>query len=115
MCHCPYERFFYYQEPDSRWRPWLLALLASTTTREGANIMEASLIYQLEEKTVNIEHNMNWTTSCDYGGEGPKGESEAHLPHYVYLALRPLQRMPGDEAAAASAHAHEEPNDDIVA
>ena len=43
MCLCPYERFFYYQEPDSRWRPWLLALLASTTTREGSNIMEASL------------------------------------------------------------------------
>ena len=50
MCRCPYDRFNYYQEDDSQWSPWLLALLASTTTREGAYMMEASLILQLEEK-----------------------------------------------------------------
>ena len=124
MCRCPYDRFFFYQEPDSRWKPWLLALLASTTTREGANIMEASLIFQLEDKSVNIEHNMNWTTSCDYGGEGPNhATDEAHLEHYVYLAVKPLPRRLDYEAAAASAHQYEEhlggwddePSDDIAA
>ena len=70
--------------------------------------MEASLILQLADKAVNIENNMNWTTSCDYGGEGPNPREEAHLEHYVYLALKPLPRRLADEAAAASAHQHEE-------
>lgn len=108
ICRCPYVRFFGYQEQDSRWSPWLLALLASTTTREGASMMEASLILQLEDKAVNIENNINWTISCDYGGEGRKKDDEAHFEHYVYLAVKPLPRRPGDEAAAASAHQHEE-------
>ena len=71
-------------------------------------MMEASLILQLEDKAVNIENNMNWTTSCDYGGEGPNPREEAHLEHYVYLALKPFPRRLADEAAAASAHQHEE-------
>ena len=114
ICRCPYVRFFGYQEPDSRWSPWLLALLASTTTREGASMMEASLILQLERMAVNIENNINWTISCDYGGEGRKKDDEAHFEHYVYLAVKPLPRtrlalaLAGDEAAAASAHQHEE-------
>ena len=77
--------------------------------------MEASLIYQLEQKAVNIEHNINWTTSCDYGGEGSNCDDEAHLEHYVYLAVKPLPRRPEDEAAAASAHQHDEPIDLIAA
>ena len=93
MCRCPHDRFFFYQAPDSRWKPWLLALLASTTTREGANIMEASLILQLEQRATNIDNNINWTTSCDYGGEGPKWEGEAHIEHFVYLAVVPLPRL----------------------
>ena len=54
MCRCPYERFMFYQEPDQRWNPWLLALLASTTTREGANMMEASLILYFETTGLNL-------------------------------------------------------------
>ena len=106
MCRCPYVRFFGYHEPDSRWTPWLLALLASTATREGASMMEASLILQLEDKAVNIEHNINWTISCDYGGEGR--QKDEHLEHYVYLAVKSLPRRSEDEAAAASVHQHEE-------
>ena len=71
-------------------------------------MMEASLILQPEDKALNIENNMNWTTSCDYGGEGPRREEEAHCAHYVYLAVKPLPRMLEDEAAVASAHQHEE-------
>ena len=107
MCRCPYDRFYFYQEEDSKWKPWLMALLASTATREGACMMEASLILQLEQRATNIENNMNWTTSCDYGGESPNPPDEAHLEHYVYLAVKPLPRRPEDEAAAASAHQHE--------
>ena len=70
--------------------------------------MEASLIFQLEDKSVNIENNINWTTSCDYGGEGHNPVDVAHLEHYVYLAVKPLPRRHADEAAAASAHQHEE-------
>ena len=84
---------FFYQEADSKWKPWLIALLASTATREGAHMMEASLILQLEQRATNIENNINWTTSCDYGGEGPKHECEAHLEHFVYLAVVPLPRL----------------------
>ena len=69
--------------------------------------MEASLILQLETKVVNMSNNINWTTSCDYGGEGRQPAEEAHLEHYVYLAVKPLPRSPWDEAAAASAHQHE--------
>ena len=90
ICRCPYERFHYYQEPDSSWSPWLMALLASTATREAASVMEASLILQLETNGLNIENNRNWTTSCDYGGEGPNRQDEAHLEQYVYLAVKPL-------------------------
>ena len=92
-----------------------MALLASTATREGARIMEASLILHLEDKAVNIENNMNWTTSCDYGGEGPKCDDEAHLEHFVYLAVKPLPRRPDDDAAAASAHQHSEHSGDRAA
>ena len=70
--------------------------------------MEASLIFQLEDKSVNIENNINWTNSCDYGGEGPNPVDEAHLEHYVYLAVKPLPRRPEGEAAAASAHGQKE-------
>ena len=93
MCRCPHERSFFYQGEGSKWKPWLMALLASTATREGAYMMEASLILQLEQRATNIENNTNWTTSCDYGGEGPKHDGEAHLEHFVYLALVPLPRL----------------------
>ena len=120
MCRCPYDRFNYYQEDDSRWSPWLLALLASTTTREGAYMMEASLILQLEEKAINIENNRNWTVSMDYGGEGNRksdDEANANDRFYVYLAVKPLPMRLEDEikyfceSAAAewmspSAHRH---------
>ena len=69
-------------------------------------MMEASLILQLEDKAVNIENNINWTISCDYGGEGRK--QDEHFEHFVYLAVKPLPRRSEDEAAAASVHQHEE-------
>ena len=80
-----------------------MALLASTATREAASVMEASLILQLETNGLNIENNMNWTTSCDYGGEGPNHQDEAHLEQYVYLAVKPLPLSAEESRAAASA------------
>ena len=71
-------------------------------------MLEASLILQLEEKAVNMQNNINWTVSCDYGGEGGRMHHEAHLKHYVYVALKPLPQMHRDGAAAASAHQHAE-------
>ena len=100
MCHCPYERF---QEPNSRWSPSLIALLASTSTREGASILEASLILHFECTAVNIAHNRNWKTSSAYSCEGPNRDSEAH-EHFVYIAVKPVKEW----AAAASAHPPEE-------
>ena len=96
---CPLELFQSYHEPDEWWNPWLICLLASTNTREGANMLEASLILHFETNAVNIENNLNWTIASDYGGEGPTREDEAHLEHYVYIALEPGRRPP-----AASAH-----------
>ena len=93
MRRCPHERFFFYQGEAPKWKPWIIALLASTTTREGANIMEGSLIPELEQRSINIEDNINWTTACDYGGEGPKHGGEAHLEHFEYLAVVPLPRL----------------------
>jgi len=90
MCQCPFERFMFYQDPDAQWHPWLMCLLASTTTREGSWFLEASLILHLETSSVNMDNNINWTTSCDYGGEGPKAENEAHLEHFVYMVVKPL-------------------------
>ena len=103
ICRCPYKRFFHYQGADSTWKPWLLALLALTTTREGASMMEASLILQLEETSLNVDNNIIWTTSCDYGGEGPKHDDEAHREHFVYLAVAPLPRLIRPITTAASA------------
>ena len=90
MCRCPHERFMMYQEDDRPWKPWLMALLACTSTREGAWYLEASLILALEDAAVNMPNNINWVYSCDYGGEGPRPEAEAHVEHYVYVALKPL-------------------------
>ena len=90
MCRCPHERFMLYQEPDRPWKPWLMCLLASTTTREGAWFLEAGLILSLEANSVDMANNINWTRSCDYGGEGPRPEAEAHVQHYVYVALKPV-------------------------
>ena len=69
-------------------------------------MMEASLILLLENEAVNIENNINWTVSTDYGGEGPR--HDPHLEHFVYVAVKPLLRRLEDEAAAASALRHEE-------
>ena len=71
-------------------------------------MMEASLMLHLEDTALNIENNINWTSSMDYGGEGPRPKDEAHLEHFVYLAVKPLPRRLEDEVAAASAHQHEE-------
>ena len=90
MCRCPHERFMMYQEDDRPWLPWLMGLLASTTTREGAWYLEAGLILSLEANSVNMANNINWTRSCDYGGEGPRPEAEAHVQHYVYVAVKPV-------------------------
>ena len=106
MCICPYERFMFYQEPDARWDPWLMCLLGSTNTREGSWFLEASLILQLEINSVNIDNNINWTRSCDYGGEGPTAADNSHVEHFVYLAVKPL---PALDLAAASAHGLEDP------
>ena len=102
MCRCPYERFRYYQESGS-WNPWLMALLASTSTREAACIMEASLILHLETASVNIRRNYNWTISSDYGGEGRTIQGDEHRQHYVYVALKPAS-WTVEEWTAASAH-----------
>ena len=90
MCRCLYVRFMFYQSDESPWQPWVMFLLASTATREGACFLEASLIYELEISSTNIKHNVNWLMSCDYGGEGPRAEHEAHEEHFVYLAVRPV-------------------------
>ena len=90
MCRCPHERFMSYQASDAPWQPWLMCLLGSTSTREGSWLLEASLILAIEVNLLNIANNVNWTTSCDYGGEGPRAREEARAEHFVYLALKPL-------------------------
>ena len=60
MCKCPFERFILYQDDNTEWRPWLMCLLASTRTREGAFFLEAGLIYEFERSSTSIENNVNW-------------------------------------------------------
>ena len=98
MCKCPYDRFMLYQDDEASWQPWVMCLLASTTSREGSFFLEASLIYSLENDYTNIDHNINWLRSCDYGGEGPRLAADADEEHFVYLAVRPI---PSDEIAIA--------------
>ena len=57
----------------------------------------------LERDHTNIDHNINWVRSCDYGGEGPRLAADAHEEHFVYLAVRPI---PSGEIAIAAAAAH---------
>ena len=66
-------------------------------------MMEAALILHFETTGVNIDLNYNWTTACDYGGEGPNRDEDAHRTHYVYLTLKPVN-MTAAEWTAASAH-----------
>ena len=98
MCRCPHARFMFYQSVESSWQPWVMCLLGNTTTREGSFFLEASLIYDLERDHTNIDHNINWVRSCDYGGEGPRLAGETHEEHFVYLAVRPT---PSDEIVIA--------------
>ena len=90
MCKCSFERFMMYQHDESEWQPWVLCMLATTTTREGAFMMEASIILEFEKSTNNRDNNINWIKSCDYGGEGPKPPTDAHAEHVVYLAVLPI-------------------------
>ena len=98
MCKCPYDRFIMYQGDDSAWQPWVMCLIGSTDTREASFFFEASLIYEFERDSTNIDHATNWLKSCDYGGEGPRAEDETHGKHVVYLAVRPRSdiRLSGD-------------------
>ena len=112
MCRCPYERFMYYQEQD--WQPWLMCLLASTSTREAAYMLEASLIRHFETTGLNMKNNYNWTVSQDYGGEGPTHINEAHNEHWVYVGLHPAQ-ITLDDSTAVSAPALELPAEDPTA
>ena len=68
--------------------------------------MEAALIYELERGRTNIAHNINWVKSCDYGGEGPRTEAEAHEEHFVYVAVKPITSVfrAGSDTPAATAH-----------
>ena len=63
--------------------------------------MEASIIFHIEQDGMNIDNNYNWTVSMDYGGEGPKHEDQAHLEHFVYIALKPLPPRTSEEKEAA--------------
>ena len=92
MCKCPLERYMFYQAGDARWQPVLVCLLGCTSTREGAWFLEASLIMVTERGRINIDNNINWTTSKDYGGEGPVRGDLAHTEHFVYIALKPLEQ-----------------------
>ena len=114
FCTDPYERFLEYQAPERRWKPWLLGLLAKTKSEEGAMMLEAILIYELERSGLNIHRNYNYTIKKNYGGEGPITQSpiEAPEPHFVYIALKPLppqtpheRRMAAFVQRAASAQA----------
>ena len=98
-CVCPYERWREYR--NQVWQPWLIALIGSTSTQGAADMLEASLILHFEHTTVNQAYNYNWTTSCTYGGEGPR--SEAH-EYFIYIALKPLKPPEGRFVAAASAN-----------
>ena len=66
-------------------------------------MLEACLIFQLETRNINMENNYNWTTSSDYGGEGPNPEEDALAEHFVYLAVIPLPRDHALTAASALA------------
>ena len=94
MCKSPYDRFMFYQSDESSWQPWVMCLLGSTTTREGPFFLEASLIYEFERGSTNIDNNINWLRSCDHGGEGPRADDEAYEEHVVYLAARPIAPPP---------------------
>ena len=94
MCKCPYEKFMFYQDDEAEWQPWLMCLLGSTCNREGSFFLEASLIYEFERSNTNIENNINWLKSCDYGGEGPRAEEDADEEHFVYLAVAAIAAAP---------------------
>ena len=90
MCKCPHYRFMMYQDDRADWQPQVLCMLASTNTREGSFYLEASLIHEFEKCPANMWNNINWIKSCDYGGEGPRSEADAHEEHVVYLAVRAI-------------------------
>ena len=90
--------------------------MASTNTREGAKILESSLILHFECTAVNIAHNYNWKTASAYGCEERNRESEAdeHYVYYVYIAVKPLPPCRKCAAAAASARPPLEPIGDMT-
>jgi hypothetical protein len=107
MCKCPHARFMFYQSNEADWQPWLLCLLASTNTREASFYLEASLIYEFEATSTNIDGNYNWLRSCDYGGEGPRCAEDANEVHYVYLAVMPSNNPSASRLLAAGLSEHE--------
>ena len=98
-CRCPYEQFQTYQGLH-QWKPWILALLATTDTRGEADMMEAAIIHHLEYSRLNFENNCNYRMCLDYTRYAC--EDEAHREHYVYLALKPLPPQTVEERVAAA-------------
>ena len=66
-----------------------MVLLASTPTRGVADIMEASLIFNLEYSGVNLQNNLNF---AKYPFAREVYNDELHLEYYLYVALRELPR-----------------------
>ena len=98
-CRCPFEQYQTYQALH-HWKPWILALLASTATRGEADMLEAAIIHHLEYSRLNLMYNCNYRMCLDYTRYAC--EDEAHREHYVYLAVKPLPPQTVEERVAAA-------------
>ena len=89
ICHDAMLRWERYEQPSrsGTWVPDWLVLIERPGSRESAGYLEAALInYFVNHKyyktnSINKEHG-------DLGGEGPRHDNRACLPHYVYLAVK---------------------------
>ena len=64
-----------------------MVLLASTPTRGVADIMEASLIFNLEYSGINLQNNLNFSK---YPFAREIYDDELHLEYYLYVVLKEL-------------------------
>ena len=84
------QRWQLYQQDVRSWTPRYLFLLCTVPDRVSAGFMEAGLIavmesFDLDHRRLNINMRHN-----DKGGTGSRRSETSKIPHYIYLAVRPI-------------------------
>ena len=96
LCYDAKVRWEHYCDADDdAWKPTFLVLVERPGSREAAGFLETALIGYATSHAYFQQNSVNLRRR-DVGGSGPRPEQRANLPHYVYIAIKILERANPD-------------------